>query len=459
MHLIGQTLIYGGKLLKYLLLDYNSLEIITGPIIFTEPPTNLLISLTNNQLTCLAPDLFYYSTLNGSEITVLKLSNNRLGQQLDHDAQGSTFQHYKHLRRLNLVSNGITQLTRKTFVHNAELQKLHLAMNSLRAITFEFHHMKNLQFLGLSYNLFSTISQDVLRNFSAIISRQGSKFQINLNGNPIECSCDTLEFLRWMQQYKGNLQNFTRYSCLHKGQYVEFSRLSDYIMIDLEFECSIRLALIISGSLLAVALLLVTVSVISYRHRWDIRYACLKLTQRGRRYQMVIDKPVEYTYDGFVVYDNEDRNWVIEQLMPHLEQQHLVAEAETRSDTVINSLRLCVHERDFPPGEHILNNIWSNMERSRKVIVVISKNFTQSHYCNYELNMARMQSVERCHNILVPILLELPDVDRVSTCLHWVLRKLTYIQWPEHGSERDDFWNSLREALNGDVDDHLFRTN
>jgi hypothetical protein len=318
--------------------------------------------------------------------------------------------------------------------------------------------MKNLKFLGLSYNLFSTINADVLKTFTAIISRQGSKFQINLNGNPIECSCNTLGFLRWIQQYKGNLQNFTNYSCLHKGQYVEFSRLSDHILIDLEFECSMKLALIVAGSLLGVVLLLVASSIVFYRHRWEIRYTCLKLTQRGRRYQMVVDEPVDYTYDGFVVYDSEDRDWVFGHLLPNLEQRQLAAVAELHSDADTLPLRLCVHERDFPPGEHILNNIWSNMEHSRKVIVIISNRFTQSHYCDYELNMARMQSVERCCNVIVPILLELPDVDRVSNCLHWVLRKLTYIQWPEHENEQDDFWSSLREALNGDIDGHLFRT-
>jgi hypothetical protein len=91
LHTLKQTIIFGGKFLKYIQLDYNSLQSINGPIIFTEPPTDLFVSLTNNQLTCLAPDLFYNSTLNGSFVTALRLSNNRLGQQLDHDALGRTF--------------------------------------------------------------------------------------------------------------------------------------------------------------------------------------------------------------------------------------------------------------------------------------------------------------------------------------------------------------------------------
>ena len=88
------------------------------------------------------------------------------------------------------------------------------------------------------------------------------------------------------------------------------------------------------------------------------------------------------------------------------------------------------------------------MEHSRKVILVVSKNFTKSHYCDYEMNLARMQSIEQGRNLLVPILLELPDVDRVSDCLHWVLRKVTYLEWPQSDAEKDEFWQKLRMVLN-----------
>jgi TIR domain len=111
-------------------------------------------------------------------------------------------------------------------------------------------------------------------------------------------------------------------------------------------------------------------------------------------------------------------------------------------------LRLCVHERDFPPGQEIIGNIWNKMECSRKVILVISKNFTLSHYCDYEMNLARMQSVEQGRNVLVPVILEYPDVNSVSECLHWVLKNVTYVEWPrDNNGDRDDFWQHLRRSI------------
>ena len=80
------------------------------------------------------------------------------------------------------------------------------------------------------------------------------------------------------------------------------------------------------------------------------------------------------------------------------------------------------------------------MERSRKVILMISKNFTTSNFCNYEMNLARLRSVEKGRNVIIPVLLEMPDVHKVSDTLEWVMTKLTHIEWPTHEGERGDFW-------------------
>lgn len=71
----------------------------------------------------------------------------------------------------------------------------------------------------------------------------------------------------------------------------------------------------------------------------------------------------------------------------------------------------------------------------------------QSHYCEFEMNLARMHCVEQGRNVIVPILLELPDADQVSECLFWVLRKVTYIEWPQYGDDRDAFWRNVCSAL------------
>jgi len=185
LHTLAQTIIVGGRKLKYIHLELNSLQRIIGPIIFTEPPTGLKVYLKNNRLTCLAEDLFNHSMSTGTTLTFLDLSYNILGGQLAKDTNGTTFQYYRHLEVLNLTANGIKNLTGHVFLYNSDIIILNLSKNSLRRIEFEIDHMTNLSFLDLSFNLLPTINANMLDTFARLTARSGSKFTMNLNGNQI----------------------------------------------------------------------------------------------------------------------------------------------------------------------------------------------------------------------------------------------------------------------------------
>jgi len=52
--------------------------------------------------------------------------------------------------------------------------------------------------------------------------------------------------------------------------------------------------------------------------------------------------------------------------------------------------------------------------------------------------------------MLIPIILEPVRLEVLSTGLRWIVRKLTYIEWPteEHReADRAEFWQALREAV------------
>jgi hypothetical protein len=90
-----------------------------------------------------------------------------------------------------------------------------------------------------------------------------------------------------------------------------------------------------------------------------------------------------------VSYDSLDHGWIRQHLMPELEDRQ--------------GLRLCIHERDFIPGEQIVDNIARYVERSKKVMMVFSKNFVRSEWCQFELTyclthvMDYDESPHRCH--------------------------------------------------------------
>jgi hypothetical protein len=362
---------------------------------------------------------------------------------------------------LNLARNGIKSLPVKCLPLRNSASTLNLSQNSLRLLEFEIGHMTDLVMLDLSYNLIATFDCNGTRKLDEMF-RNGnslSNLSVDLTGNPLQCSCDTLVFLKWIDSNRRHMINFAQYSCWFNGSYVMFSELDRRILVELSFQCSRRLAVIVSALLCALGLVLVAASVCTYRYRWEVRYWCLWLTQRSRLYRELVDD-VNYQFDAFVVYASEDAEWVRNELVPHLENDTQLRDEDSSMDSIEREpsmpfnrrrqLALCFHERDFVPGNFILTNIWEMMENSRKVVLVISHSFVESNYCDYELNLARVQSVQKGCNLFVPVILEPVDLESMSAGLRCIIQKLTYIEWPmgnRRMAEREVFWQKLRNTL------------
>ena len=427
------VLIFGGSQLKLIKYRQNGLDEFRGPWIVSQPMKDAVFDFSDNRVSCIAPDAFNVMFALGSTMNEFLLSGNRLAAQMEADINGITFKHFGNLSGLSLANNGIKILPPGVFSKLQNISALNLSQNSLRQIDFEFSHMKMLRKLDLSYNLLTSVQESTLQRLSALM--ETSNLAISLLGNPLQCSCETYYFLKWITQHRKQLVDFAAYTCLYKGKVVRFSNLTEIVLVDLDFQCSKQIAVIATASLLGLLLVMIAVAVCSYRYRWELRYFCLKLAQRSRRYQLLVDETT-FTYDAFVVYSYEDSSWVNEELIPHLE-----------NDSDYQSIRLCVHERDFLLGANIIDNIWSKMEESRKVILVISRNFTRSNYCKYEIDLARMLSVEKARNLIVPVMLEDVRMEDMSDSLRWIVRRLTYIEWPQWEPDREEFWQRLRETI------------
>ena len=426
-------IIFGGSQLKLLEYRQNGLEQLRGPLIISQPMKDAVFDFSDNRFSCIAPDAFNVTFALGSTMNELLLGGNRLAAQMEADINGITFKYFGNLSGLNLANNGIKRLPPGVFSQLQNISALNLSQNSLIQIDFKFSHMKMLRMLDLSYNLLTSLQESTLQRLSALMEM--SNLAISLLGNPLQCSCETYHFLKWIIQHRKQLVDFAAYMCLYQGKVVRFSNLTEIVMVDLDFQCSKQIAVIATASLLGLLLVMIAIAVCCYRYRWELRYFCLKLAQRSRRYQLLVDETT-FTYDAFVVYSADDSQWVDDELIPHLE-----------NDSDYQSLRLCVHERDFLLGANIVDNIWSKMEESRKVILVISRNFTRSNYCKYEIDLARMLSVEKARNLIVPVMLQEVRMEDMSDSLRWIVRKLTYIEWPQWEPDREEFWQRLRETI------------
>lgn len=101
-------------------------------------------------------------------------------------------------------------------------------------------------------------------------------------------------------------------------------------------------------------------------------------------------------YDVFVSYCETNRNWILEEFLPNMDQ--------------CSDIRVCLHERDFQVmfvtiwwiecshsfyvchlqvGLSILENIIRCMDTSRCILLVVSENFLLSQWCQFEMHLAQ----------------------------------------------------------------------
>ena len=92
-------------------------------------------------------------------------------------------------------------------------------------------------------------------------------------------------------------------------------------------------------------------------------------------------------YDAFVSDCADDRFWVNGVLVKKLEETY--------------GFQLYIYYKDFRVGGHITDEIIANVQKSKEFIFVISKYSVNRRWCNYEIEVALGEAVERNLTLLV----------------------------------------------------------
>ena len=370
----------------------------------------------------------------------LLLQRNKLGQVLDKYGE-QIFKHFRNLTKLDLSSNDIKNLPHSTFENQHELEFLNLSKNSIISVKFKISHLKNIKILDLSENLISQFDQQLQIDIDSLRVRSPN-FTINMQGNPIQCSCETHTFLWWMYYKRSMFTQFEEYNCIYNNELVNFENMRT-LLNAMDFQCSKNLIAKVSASLLAFLIFAISLSIFLYRHKWDVKFFCLRFITDRKTYRELQETDTEYEYDAFVSYHKDDRSWVRNELHENIDMR------DGEVDTIDQPrFRLCIHDRDFIPGEAIEENILKAIESSRKTIIVLSKNFLKSAWCEFELQIARKECVEKGRNLIIAVMLEPLSVDdKMSRSVERLIRQNTYIEWPDNPSDQARFWCKLRTAL------------
>ncbi|XP_025085237.1 toll-like receptor Tollo [Pomacea canaliculata] len=202
--------------------------------------------------------------------------------------------------------------------------------------------------------------------------------------------------------------------------------LSDFVMSDQACLLSQSTSLL-TAVLAAVLVVFMLTFLVLYKYRWHIRLALYEAFQRNPQQQQQQPER-EYEYDVFVSYANEDVDWVRQELIPTLEGRY--------------GLRLCVHQRDFPVGGNIIDNISTCVHASKRVLFVLSPHFARSRWCQFELVFCQNYVMERDDVLVLTLLAPISGRD-MTDAISAMFKTTTYLAWGEEEDARKAFWGRL----------------
>ncbi|XP_067677358.1 toll-like receptor 4 [Haliotis asinina] len=359
-----------------------------------------------------------------SRLKTLKLGTNFLGYPMK-DLQFNL----SSLEHLDLTDNKIHDLTMSNFILLKSLKSLDLSYNDLVSWNATIENMHNLTTLNISHNIFVDFPISLA---SQIEQLNNKHLRVDFQGNSLKCNCLTLKSLQWINKNSNSFVNMQELECIFNGKSMNLTNLR-YIVLQLEKSCASYVGLMIGILTIVVLVMALSLAGILFRYRWKLRYLYYVMRNRHRGYLPAPDVEHNFEFDAFISYADEDRGFVVNEMRQVLEDK--------------NGLSLCIHHRDFLPGEAIAANILKAISTSRKTVVILTRNFLKSHWCRYELEMAKMESIYTGRNTLLIVLMEDIPVKDLPVDIVEVMRKDSYVEFTDDVEGNDVFWHSLKRGL------------
>ena len=296
-------------------------------------------------------------------------------------------------------------------------------------LTFDLSECFSLKILDLSNNTIKGINEKTM----AAIDKITPDFKVDLSKNIFQCTCQSLPYLHWMLKNNHRFLRSQTYQCLLDGKVVSLSSLKYTIQL-LTKNCTSYTVLITLVAIGVCIVSMLSIIGIAYRFRWRLRYIYYMTRSKYKRYK-ALENEGEYKYNAFISYAQDANNFVEEECIPNLE--------------TIGRLKICVHHRDFQPGEDILQNMTNAIHESRKTIFIVTRSFLESEFCMWEFNIARMESIyaRGGENILFLVFYEQIQSKELPLLMLELIQQQSYIEYPNDEEGNIVFWDKIRETV------------
>lgn len=372
-------------------------------------------------------------------LRVLDSRSASLGKGLKNDKDGMFLNGLTQLEEIDFSANAFSQMNDVFFRSQGHsLTRLILKDNVFSEFPISVQNFTKLQYIDISYSKIRYLSTKTMKELDTLNNRVDNKLEVHLNNNYLECNCESMHFIEWLHQTNVTLDNKGNYTC----EYIDGSKTSTTSVYrtlkNLKTKCVSKLWLVLAICLSIILIIILVGSIIGYKYRVTLQYWYLSIRRKYRHYVRIEGESKDYKYSAFVAYHHSDYKWVCGPLCSFLEKE--------------KGLSLCLHHRDFVPGNLIADNIIEAVSISRKVVMVVSKNFLESSWCEFELDMARMQMFQENRDMLIVILLHSISSTEMPKSLLKIWNKVTCIEASsdfvdKHFNADHIFWKRLYESL------------
>ncbi|XP_043935911.1 toll-like receptor 2 [Protopterus annectens] len=330
------------------------------------------------------------------------------------------------LQYIDMSNCGLDQLDTKYFLRALNLQTLFLSGNKIKFIPSDWSS-PGLQTLYVDGNSFGVISRGSFRMMPSLS-------QLKADNNPYHCTCELHAFIEETHDTR-NLELAgwpDAYICYHPEKFLS-TAIKDFDPGRLQ--CDITLVVAVSVSSTAVIVIFIMLLCWKFDVPWYIKATCQLLQSKYRSHKSGPSR--NWNYHAFISYSSSDAEWVRGQLLPRLEN-------------ATPPYQICIHERDFMPGKWIIDNIVENIENSRKIIFVLSQNFVNSEWCNYELYFAHQRTIGQAFEDIILVVKESINFESLPNkfCkLRKLIHTKTFLEWPIEVNRQVFFWAQLKSVL------------
>lgn len=244
------------------------------------------------------------------------------------------------------------------------------------------------------------------------------------------CNCSALSFKSWLTQNHKHVRDIKNIVCSTKGKFKgPLLQIPDTELCPQSSYAPKELLISSITSIIVISVLIIIIAILYYKQKQNI-VIFLFTHNMCQLFFKEEDVDEDKLFDAFISYSYHNRDFVIDHLIPELEQK------EPRYN-------LCIHERNFMPGKSIVENIINAIELSRRTVIILSNEFVESDWGMLEFSVAHHQMLKDCINRVVIVMMDEISEKSISVKeLQFFLSTKTYLK-----KEELWFWDKLRYAL------------